>query len=56
MKYPTTQHKLATDKPVYESNSSYMVNIAQGRAHHNTLQHIHTTSPLTSQEDDIMQS
>ena len=56
MKYPTTQHKLATDKPVDESNSSYMANIAQGRAHHNTFQHIHTTSPLTSQEDDIMQS
>ena len=56
MKYPTTQHKLATDKPVDDSNSSYMVNIAQGRAHHNTFQHIHTTSPLTSQEDDIMQS
>ena len=49
-------NNLSTDKKVNDSHSSYMVNIAQGRAHHNSFHHIHTTSPLTSQEDENMKS
>ena len=51
----TTNH-LLTDKKEQDSTSSYMVNIAQGRAHHNSFHHVNSTTPLTSQEDTNMKS
>ena len=35
---------------------SYMVNITQGRAHHNTYQNTQASSPPLSQEDEQMKS
>ena len=55
MQYSTTKH-LDMDSKAGASNSPHQVNIAQGRAHHNTFQHIHTTSPLHIQEEESMQT
>ena len=51
----TTNH-LLTDKKEQDSTSSYMVNIAQGRAHHNSFHHVNSTIPLPSQDDTNMKS
>lgn len=56
IRFPTANSILVMELKPNEVNPSYMVNIIQGQAHHNTFQHTQTSSQQIFPDDEHMKS